>query len=127
MFREALRMRRCLIPANGFYEWRGNVRKRPFWLTPGEGSSLFFAGVWEAYPVQEQVWLSTAVVTQAAMNQRRPLILDAAGQQAWLDPQTPLPVLQSLLAAPQSALRERPLANLVNDPKLNAPECLTPA
>lgn len=127
MFREALRMRRCLIPANGFYEWRGNVRKRPFWLTPGEGSSLFFAGVWEAYPVQEQVWLSTAVVTQAAMNQRRPLILDAAGQQAWLDPQTPLPVLQSLLAAPQSALRERPLANLVNDPKLDAPECLTPA
>lgn len=127
MFREALRLRRCLIPANGFYEWRGNVRKRPFWLTPGEGSSLFFAGIWEAYPVQEQVWLSTAVVTQAAMSQRRPLILDAAGQVAWLDPQTPLAALQSLLAAPQAALRERPLANLVNDPKLNAPECLTPA
>jgi len=127
MFREALRLRRCLIPANGFYEWRGNVRKRPFWLTPGEGASLFFAAVWEAYPVQEQVWLSTAVVTQAAMNQRRPLILDAAGQQAWLDPETPMSALQSLLAAPQSPLRERPLANLVNDPKLNAPECLTPA
>ncbi|MBD8603705.1 SOS response-associated peptidase [Pseudomonas sp. CFBP 8771] len=127
MFREALRLRRCLIPANGFYEWRGNVRKRPFWLTPGEGSSLFFAGIWEAYPVQEQVWLSTAVVTQPAMSQRRPLILDAAGQAAWLDPATPLAALQSLLAAPQAALRERPLANLVNDPKLNAPECLTPA
>ncbi len=127
MFREALRLRRCLLPANGFYEWRGTVRKRPYWLTPGEGSSLFFAGLWEAYPVQEQVWLSTAVVTQAAMNQRRPLILDAAGQQAWLDPETPLPVLQSLLASNPVALRERPLANLVNDPKLNAPECLTPA
>lgn len=127
MFREALRLRRCLLPANGFYEWRGNVRKRPFWLTPGEGSSLFFAAVWEAYPVQEQVWLSTAVVTQAAMSQRRPLILDAAGQAAWLDPETPLPALQSLLASNPVALRERPLANLVNDPKLNAPECLTPA
>jgi putative SOS response-associated peptidase YedK len=127
MFREALRLRRCLIPANGFYEWRGNVRKRPFWLTPGEGSSLFFAGIWEAYPVQEQVWLSTAVVTQPAMSQRRPLILDAAGQASWLDPETPMAILQSLLAAPQAALRERPLANLVNDPKLNAPECLTPA
>ncbi len=52
----------------------------------GEGSTLFFAAIWEAYPVQEQVWLSTAVVTQAAQSQRRPLILDAAGQEAWLEP-----------------------------------------
>lgn len=63
---------------------------------------------------------------QAAASQRRPLILDEDGQRAWLDPETPLHVLQALLASPQSALRERPLANLVNDPKLNAPECLTP-
>ena len=127
MFAEPLRQRRCLLPANGFYEWRGSVRKRPYWLTPGEGSSLFFAAIWEAYPVQGQVWLSTAVVTQPAMNQRRPLILDAAGQQAWLAADTPMAALHSLLASPQAALRERPLANLVNDPKLNAPECLTPA
>ncbi|MGE8409829.1 MAG: SOS response-associated peptidase [Pseudomonas sp.] len=126
MFREAFAKRRCLLPANGFYEWRGNVRKRPYWLTPGEGSSLFFAAIWEAYPVQEQVWLSTAVVTQAAMNQRRPLILDAAGQDAWLNPDTPQDELQSLLLSPAAALRERVLANFVNDPKLNAPECLTP-
>lgn len=127
MFREAMRLRRCLLPANGFYEWRGSVRKRPYWLTPGEGSSLFFAAIWEAYPVQDQVWLSTAVITQPAAGQRRPLILDPAGQQAWLDPQTPLPVLHTLLASPPAALRERPLANLINDPGLNAPECLTPA
>lgn len=127
MFRDAFRLRRCLIPANGFYEWRGSLRKQPFWLTPGEGSSLFFAAVWEAYPVQGHTWLSTAVVTQAAASQRRPLLLDAAGQAAWLDPETPLAVLHSLLASPQQPLRERPLANLINDPKLNAPECLTPA
>ncbi|WP_434677978.1 SOS response-associated peptidase [Pseudomonas sp. R1-18] len=126
MFREAFRLRRCLLPANGFYEWRGTVRKRPFWLTPAEGSALFFAAVWEAYPVQGHTWLSVAVVTQAAASQRRPLILDAEGQKAWLASDTPLPALQALLAAPQMALRERPLANLVNDPKLNAPECLTP-
>ncbi|MDH0746156.1 SOS response-associated peptidase [Pseudomonas sp. GD03842] len=126
MFRQAFRERRCLLPANGFYEWRGTVRKRPFWLTPGEGASLFFAAIWEAYPVDGHDWLSVAVVTQPAMSQRRPLILDAEGQAAWLDPQSSLPALQSLLAAPQMQLRERPLANLVNDPKLNAPECLTP-
>jgi len=55
------------------------------------------------------------------------LILDAQGQADWLAADTALPVLQALLAAPQTALRERPLANLINDPKLNAPECLTPA
>lgn len=126
MFREAFRQRRCLLPANGFYEWRGGVRKRPFWLTPGEGSALFFAAVWEAYPVQGHDWLSVAVVTQAAANQRRPLILDAQGQKDWLTADTPLPRLHALLAGPQMTLRERPLANLVNDPKLNAPECLTP-
>ncbi|WP_422422777.1 SOS response-associated peptidase [Pseudomonas sp. GZD-222] len=127
MFREAFRLRRCLMPANGFYEWRGTQRKRPYWLTPGEGSSLFFAAIWEAYPVQDQVWLSTAVVTQAAVNQRRPLILDEAGQAAWLDPETPVARLYELLASSQAPLRERVLANLVNDPKLNGPECLTPA
>ncbi|MEB0043394.1 MULTISPECIES: SOS response-associated peptidase [unclassified Pseudomonas] len=126
MFRQAFRERRCLLPANGFYEWRGTTRKRPFWLTPGEGSTLFFAGIWEAYPVQEHTYLSVAVVTQAAASQRRPLILDAQGQAAWLNPETPIQTLQALLASPQSALRERGLANLVNDPKLNAPECLTP-
>jgi putative SOS response-associated peptidase YedK len=127
MFRDAFRLRRCLIPANGFYEWRGSLRKQPYWLTPGEGSSLFFAAVWEAYPVQGHTWLSTAVVTQAAASQRRPLLLDAVGQAAWLDPATPVGVLHSLLASPQQPLRERALANLINDPKLNAPECLTPA
>jgi putative SOS response-associated peptidase YedK len=126
MFRQAFRERRCLLPANGFYEWRGNVRKRPFWLTPGEGSTLYFAAIWEAYPVEGHTYLSVAVVTQAAASQRRPLILDAQGQADWLAGDTALPTLQALLAAPQTALRERPLANLVNDPKLNAPECLTP-
>jgi len=127
MFRDAFAARRCLIPANGFYEWRGDVRKRPYWLTPSQGSFLYFAAIWEAFPVQEQVWLSMAIVTQAAANQRRPLILDAAGQAAWLSLETPMPLLHSLLAQPPAALMERPLANLVNDPALNAPECLTPA
>jgi putative SOS response-associated peptidase YedK len=54
------------------------------------------------------------------------LILDAAGQEAWLNPETPLHGLQALLASEPTALRERVLANMVNDPKLNGPECLTP-
>lgn len=126
MFREAFQKRRCLLPANGFYEWRGELRKRPFWLT-AEGSLMHFAAVWEAYPIGGQVYLSVAMVTQAAAHLRRPLILDEAQQRAWLAADTPAAELQALLLIPTPPLRERVLANLVNDPKLDAPECLTPA
>src|SRR3989338_7546898 len=97
MFREAFRLRRCLLPANGFYEWRGTARKRPYWLT-GEASPLYFAALWEAYPVDGCVYLSSAVVTQAAASQRRPLILDEADQAAWLAADTPHSDLLALLA-----------------------------
>ncbi|AYC31747.1 SOS response-associated peptidase [Pseudomonas cavernae] len=126
MFREAFRLRRGLLPANGFYEWRGSTRKRPYWLT-GEAPTLYFAAIWESYPVGGHNYLSAALVTQAAANLRRPLILDEAGQAAWLAPDTPLPELHALLCRPQPPLRERPLATLVNDPRLDGPECLTPA
>jgi len=126
MFREAFRLRRGLLPANGFYEWRGSARKRPYWMTC-DGSPAYFAALWEAYPVQGHTYLSAAVVTQPAATLRRPLILDEAGQAAWLDPATPLETLQQLLLQPSPALRERPLATLVNDPRLDSPECLTPA
>ncbi|MFI8479963.1 SOS response-associated peptidase [Pseudomonas sp. NPDC078700] len=126
MFRDAFRLRRGLLPANGFYEWRGTARKRPYWLA-GDTPTLYFAALWEAYPVEGAVYLSAAVVTQAAANQRRPLILNEAQQQLWLDAQTPRDALLEILSSPQPVLRERVLANLVNDPTLDAPECLTPA
>jgi len=126
MFREAFRQRRGLLPANGFYEWRGTARKRPFWMT-AEGSLTHFAAIWEAYPVEGYSYLSAAVVTLPAANLRRPLILDEAAQAVWLDPDTPLAELQALLTQPQPLLRERPLATFVNDPALDGPQCLTPA
>src|SRR3989344_5769588 len=112
-------------PPPPFFLW-GGARKRPYWLT-GDATPLYFAALWEAYPVEGCVYLSAAVVTQAAASQRRPLILDDAGQAAWLAADTPAVELQALLASPQPALRERVLANLINDPKLDAPECLTPS
>lgn len=126
MFREPFRLRRGLLPANGFYEWRGAGRKRPFWMTNAD-SLLYFAALWEAYPVGGHEYLSVALVTQAAASQRRPLILDEQERALWLSEDTPQAQLQALLARPQGGLRERALATLVNDPGLDAPECLTPA
>jgi putative SOS response-associated peptidase YedK len=126
MFREALRLRRGLIPANGFYEWRGAARKRPYWIS-AEQPLLYFAALWEAYPVPGQVYYSAAVVTQAAASLRRPLILNAQQQQLWLNPDAPLDSVQALLGGSPAFLRERLLGHWVNDPHLDGPECLTPA
>lgn len=125
MFREAFRLRRGLLPINGFYEWRG-VRKRPYWVSD-ETSLMYCAVLWEAYPAGDQVYLSLAMITQAAATLRRPLLLDEAEQQTWLDTQTPAASLKSLLAKPPALLRERALATFVNNPQLDGPECLTPA
>ena len=126
MFREAFRQRRCLLPANGFYEWRGQAnRKRPYWMS-SEGL-LYLAGIWETYPTAGQTYLSVAMITAPASYLRRPIVLDQAATRAWLDPQTPVEALQALLEAPQPALRERALSTLINDPAFEGPECLTPA
>ncbi|MEO4047549.1 SOS response-associated peptidase [Pseudomonas sp. CAU 1711] len=127
MFREAFAARRCLLPANGFYEWRGQAaRKRPYWLSAGEGL-LYFAGLWEIYPAAGQDYLSVAMVTREAAYLRRPLLLDQASSRLWLAAGTAPEQLQTLLAGPQPVLRERALATLINDPASEGPECLTPA
>lgn len=126
LFREAFAMRRGILPANGFYEWRG-ARRRPYWMSAGERSSLAMAALWEAYPIGGRVYLSAAVVTVAAGAQRRPLLLDAAGLARWLDPAAPAAELQALLGAPALPLRERLLAGLGNRPQEEGPQCLTPA
>jgi putative SOS response-associated peptidase YedK len=125
MFRESFRQRRCLLPANGFFEWRG-VRKRPYWLSVAE-PMLFFAGVWEAYPAGDIEYLSFAMITCEAGPQRRPVVLNAAEQQPWLAADATVESLLDVLQGARPALFERALATIVNDPRVDGPECLTPA
>jgi putative SOS response-associated peptidase YedK len=125
MFREAYRLRRGIMPANGFYEWRG-VRKRPYWIT-SQSRIIHMAALWECYPAYGKDYHSVAVITRPAASMRRPVLLDEQGAAEWLDSQTPLERLKELLSQPGPQLRERALATLVNDPALDAPECLTPA
>ncbi len=86
----------------------------------------WFAALWEAYPAGDQLWLSVAMVTQPAGPLRRPILLDEAGRALWQDPESSPEALQEVLATGGMPLRERVLADIVNRPEVDGPECLTP-
>ncbi len=125
-FREAFACRRGILPATGFYEWRG-PRRHPYWLAGLQRPLLSLAALWEAWPAGDRVWLSAAVVTVEVAGQRRPLLLDEVGEQLWLDVASSPAALQEFMAAPPKVLLgERRLAGVGNNPAVNGPECLTP-
>ncbi|MBM3691117.1 MAG: SOS response-associated peptidase [Actinobacteria bacterium] len=92
-FREAIRYRRCLIPATGWYEWQSTVlsarKKQPFYFHSNSSNILAFAGI---YVINEKAEKSFAIITQPAnevviaIHDRMPLILDSSGFSDWLDP-----------------------------------------
>lgn len=93
-FREALRRRRCLIPADGFYEWRQEGKtKRPFCFTLAEGGLFAFAGLWERWqPPEGKAIESCSIITTtpnsllADVHDRMPVILPEEDYELWLDP-----------------------------------------
>jgi len=92
-FREAIQRRRCLVPADGFYEWkREGERKAPYWIHPVAGGVISFAGIWERWsrtgvePRHTFAILTTeANADVAPLHDRMPVIVAAADRSAWLD------------------------------------------
>ena len=134
-FRASFLRRRCIIPADGFYEWRRDgKRKQPFLIHTPADAPLAFAGVWAPWrdPADGQWLLSAAVVTTAAnatvsqLHNRMPVILDLESDawRFWLDPQVrDEGLLQSLLEpAPDSLLELRAVSPLVNNANNEGPE-----
>jgi putative SOS response-associated peptidase YedK len=86
-FREALRQRRCIIPADGFYEWTGPKERRlPFWIYPPEAGLILFAGLYESwYPEPNWGALTFTIITFPAnalvgtIHDRMPVVLDERG------------------------------------------------
>ncbi|MTD12988.1 SOS response-associated peptidase [Nakamurella sp. YIM 132087] len=134
-FRTALRKRRCLIPASGFYEWRklgpkpgsksSKQRKQAYWIHPADDSVMAFAGLWEYWKpkgdgdtagsgeaAQEAIVSYTILTCDAVgemrtVHDRMPLILPAADWAAWLDPDADPEAVQRLLAPPDPRLVEQ--------------------
>jgi putative SOS response-associated peptidase YedK len=134
VYRDAFARRRCLILADGFYEWSGGT---PHWITRDDGAPFAFAGLWATWrprggdPDVESLRSCSIVTTAAAgairhLHDRMPVILDPGAEDVWIDPATPEPELHELLAAPATALVHRPVSRAVNDARHDAPDCLDP-
>jgi putative SOS response-associated peptidase YedK len=136
-FRDALRRRRCLVPADGFYEWQGRTgRRRPHHLALPDGGLFAIAGLFERWlgPGGEAVDSFTLLTRPAqgavaALHDRMPLIVDPAGYPAWLDraASDPAALLAALPEALGARLVARPVDTRVNDVRNDDPACLAPA
>ncbi|TVR56429.1 MAG: SOS response-associated peptidase, partial [Gemmatimonadales bacterium] len=108
-FREPFRHRRCLVPADGFYEWsEEGGRKVPFLIRLASGNPFTFAGLWERWesPERGEVRTFTILTRDAipaihAIHPRMPVLIPSGERERWLDPETPVPDLQDLLLRPR--------------------------
>jgi len=137
-YRQAFAKRRCLIPADGFYEWqpRGKGQpKQPYFIHRPDSEPFAFAGLWERWEKgDEPLETFTIVTTDApeslkAIHHRVPVILDAAGMDRWLaTAEDAAHGLADLLKAlPDGELVADPVATTVNNVRNDGPACLEPA
>lgn len=137
-FRNAFKRRRCLIPSNGFYEWKGSKeKKQPMFLTLPDGRPFAFAGLWEIWDnkgKEKTPYRSCTILTREAsesvrpIHHRMPVILKPEAFDAWLDPNDQ--DIDSLLAIIQkqiyTELRSVPVSKQVNSVRNNDPDNIKP-
>jgi putative SOS response-associated peptidase YedK len=135
-FRDALKSRRCLVPADGFYEWQRNGKsKQPFCFEVNEGSLFAFAGLWDRWKDPTGTWIeSCSIVTTgpnaitSAVHDRMPVILGPSNYDVWLDPgMTNIDAACELLQPFDARLmRCYPVSERVNHSANDDAECSTP-
>jgi putative SOS response-associated peptidase YedK len=132
-FCELLRLRRCLIPADGFYEWKSEGKQKlPFCFAMADDAVFAFAGLWARWrnPLGQTVESCSILTTSAnplvqEVHDRMPVILVPEAYERWLDPGvTRVAELQPLLKPyPAEAMRRYRVSQRVNQVKNDDPEC----
>jgi len=134
-FREAFRRRRCLVPADGFYEWRAEGgRKIPYWIHPSGEGVISLAAIWETWErVGAESRHTFAVLTTeandevSAIHHRMPVVVAEEERDAWLDGSTEPERLQTMLrSAPAGFFDVRRVSTRVNRPDVDDPALLEP-
>jgi putative SOS response-associated peptidase YedK len=135
-FRDALKSRRCLVPADGFYEWmRTDKAKQPYCFEISNGELFAFAGIWERWKDPSGNWIKTCSIltttpnaVTTAVHDRMPVILDQDSYESWLDPRMTNVSAASELLKPYDArlMRCYPLSTRVNSVANDDEECSRP-
>ena len=136
-FRTAFKRRRCLIPADGFYEWQvvSPKQKQPHYITLRGGGPFAFAGLWESWqpPHGPSVESCTILTTSAnsfmqPLHDRMPVILSPDEYTIWLDPELtePEPLLSLLDQYPSGEMSAHPVGTLVNSVRNDSPDLAVP-
>lgn len=135
-FRAALKRRRCLILADGFYEWKAEGRKKtPIFIQLKDGDPFAFAGLWEVWqsPEGDLIKSCTLITTtpnalMEKIHDRMPVILPPPAYDTWLAPgELPAAKLDSLLKPfAASKMKAAAVSTLVNNPANDLPECIVP-
>jgi putative SOS response-associated peptidase YedK len=137
-FRNAYRRRRCLIPADGFYEWQvipGRKSKQPVYIHLQEHKPFAFAGLWEIWraPDGSEVYSAAIITTQAndfikPIHDRMPVILKPSNYEEWLDAgeRHPETLAHLLVPYPNNEMAAYPVSQAVNSPQNDQPECIKP-
>jgi putative SOS response-associated peptidase YedK len=136
-FRSAFRQRRCLVLADGFYEWQpqeNQKQKQPFYFRMSQKHPFAFAGLWEHWQDQdsgEEIESCTLLTTDPnelmkPIHNRMPVILDAKDYELWLDPEVKKSeLLQPLLRPyPTEEMTAFPVSKAVNKPSNDTAECI---
>jgi putative SOS response-associated peptidase YedK len=137
-FRTAIKQRRCLIPANGFYEWAGKAgSKQPYYFHLSSGELIAFAGLWEVWedrnaPSESVPYKSCTIITTDAsdsvkdVHDRMPLILKPAAFEEWLDPENKDAgkIEEVLKKGCVKELKRYSVSKLVNHVGNNSKECI---
>ncbi|HET7387698.1 MAG TPA: SOS response-associated peptidase [Nocardioidaceae bacterium] len=148
-YRQAFAKRRCLLPADGYFEWyptqertkSGRPKKQPFFIRPADGGVMAMAGLYEIWrdPTRDEQdpdrfrWTCTVLTTSAEdavghIHDRMPLLVEPERYAAWLDPGAGqgTDLRELLVPAAPGRLEAYPVATLVNNVRNNGPELLDP-
>ena len=133
-FRNAFKKRRCLIPSNGFYEWKKDSNKTPYRIFLKDESLFAMAGIWETWKDAEGKETDTfSIITTTAnsaikeIHHRMPVILKPEDEQTWLHEQDENKLVGLLTPFSQEKTNFYTISKLVNKPINNGPEIITPA
>jgi len=136
-FRKPFKRSRCLVPADGFYEWKVDPTEKgkiPYRIVLKSREPFAFAGLWEIWidPKEKEVKTFTIITTEAnkvlkPIHDRMPAILKPENEEAWLNPDTNTDKLKAMLGSyPEKEMEAYLVSKMVNSPKNDTPECVTP-